>query len=284
LKRAIAFGLLFGLAFTAALQTSCTDQKKSVRLRFKFEPGEVSVHQMDSKRMWKVMEKDSVVREGTTEVTASYTEEVIRVLEDSTAEVLQTDDWTAIERMTNDTTPPDTSAGSRSVTLYVKPNGQIVDFELPPDEDVMSEQYLRTFYEQAATRLPGGLVTQGETWTHTTQVVIDTEPVTATTTYTLKSFARDRGYDCVVIEYDGNLVIPVQPKESDSVKYVGLDKIQVNGMMYFAYREGLIISARERWLMDRRRGKPVDGKIKEMVYEIEMDVDYQLDKLIQPQQ
>jgi hypothetical protein len=151
--------------------------------------------------------------------------------------------------------------------------------EFPDTIDKSETEYLRSLYEQAATVLPDGMVEQGKTWSHSKTVMLGDEQVNATTEYELKSFFRKDRYDCAVIGYKGNIIIPIKPDPADTSLRSGLDKIDFSGTMYFAYAEGVIVTANERWLVDSYRKERKGGKEKEHHYLTESDVDFRLKEI-----
>lgn len=235
---------------------------------------------MEQKRQWKVVEQGSDTTQGLTTVRVTMQEEIRRVLEDSTAEIVHTNSWNFVERNMEDSTRLDTVDGSRSYTSYVKPNGRIVDLEFPDTIKKSEIEYFRSLYEQAATVLPDGMVEQGKTWSHSKIVMLGDEKVNATTEYELKSFFRKDRYDCAVINYKGNIIIPINADPADSTQREGLDKIEFTGELYFAYAEGVIVSATERWLVDSYRKAVKNGKEKEHQYLTESDIDFRLKEII----
>lgn len=279
LKRVTTLALLAALSLTAIGWSGCTQQKKSVRLRFKYTPGMTITHKMEQKRNWKVIENDSVIEQGLTVIDITSREEVRRVIEDSTAELRHENSWVYEHRNEEDSTKIDTVTGGRSYTSYVKPNGRLVDLEFHEDVDPEEAEYLRSLYEQAATRLPDGMVEQGKTWTHEITVMLENEKVNATTKYELTSFFRKDRYDCAVIKYEGNMIVPVKSIETDTLSRSGVDRIDFEGEMYFAYAEGVVISATERWLVDSKRKATKDGEMKDHQYLTESDVTYRLASL-----
>src|SRR5690606_18578118 len=101
LKRVtVLAGLVLG-ALIAVSPLGCSQQKKSVRLRFTFTPNTTIVHGMEQKRHWKAIEivggKDSTISEGKTVIDVTMQEEIRRVLEDSTAEIVHTNHWSFVE-------------------------------------------------------------------------------------------------------------------------------------------------------------------------------------------
>ena len=281
MKRVTVLACLVLGALIAVYPLGCVQQKKSVRLRFTFTPRTIIVHTMEQKRHWRVVEQDSVTATGLTTVSVTMQEEIRRVLEDSTAEILHTNTWTFAEPSMEDSTKLDTVDGSRSYISYVKPNGRLVDVEFPDTVKKSEIEYLRSLYEQAATVLPDGLVEQGKKWSHSKTVMLGDKQVNATTEYELESFFRKDRYDCAVVGYKGNIIIPIVPDPADSTLREGVDKIDFEGQMYFAYAEGVIVSATERWMVDSYRKALKDGKEKEHRYLTESEIEFWLKDIIQ---
>jgi len=121
----------------------------------------------------------------------------------------------------------------------------------------------------------------GRSWTQNTLVALPNETLEASTTYKLSSFAREAGYDCVLIEYAGNLIIPFGPSPDDSTQRSGIDHISTEGVMYFAYKEGLVVLQRERYILNGDRQSICDSTHEMVTSKVkaETDVEFVLKKL-----
>lgn len=257
----IVFSLTM-LALIAIIAAGCGQGTKMITLRFKYTPGEKLVYQLTQKTNSQATEGDSVITKGTHEINMTIEDVVRRMVDDSTAEVLESSKWKFNTIIKNDSNIVDTNQYKREMVMYTNPNGKVVDVEFTSEMSESSMEYMRSYIDQAMPVFPSGEHGQGYSWTQTTRVLLDDEPVEASTTYEIKSFAREQGYDCVVISYDGNLVIPVKPNPKDSIKRSGVNRIQITGMMYFAYKEGLTVSNRDRWVVKGERTETADGKTK----------------------
>ncbi|MBD3401788.1 hypothetical protein GF420_02750 [candidate division GN15 bacterium] len=280
MKRVAMLLTVLAVSLTIAWVSGCSQQKKSVLLRLKYEPGQTRVFEIDRKHHWMYLENDTVTREGTYEIDITAEETTRRILEEGTAEVVQTTTRHIYEPNEEDSSLIDTVTTTRSITLYLRPDGRLVDLEFGNIES-MDTAYIRQFYEQASTVFPQTPVEQGKTWSHSTHVMLNGENVEAVTTYELKSFARERGYDCAVISYEGELLLPISAKPADTTKRGGLDEIDVSGMMYFAYTEGVSVSVRERWLINSERTMLKDGEWTTARTKIEVDAEQQLVDAVQ---
>lgn len=240
------------LSCILAFVFACDQGEKRVRLEFKFKPDTRLFYKEISKGTAKVTENGSVTSDRYAELEWTLEWYVRRLLKDSTAEIVEsrTYHYTALEK---DSSKGDTMAHTDEMTMYMKPNGKIVDLEPAQDREAKLS-YLKSYIEQGQPVFPTGELSQGYSWTQSTKVVLPDGPIEASTTYEVKSFARERGYDCVVIAYDGNMAIPLDPAKEKGYQLIsGVDRITAKGHLYFAYKEGMIVVQMERWLLDGDR-------------------------------
>jgi hypothetical protein len=275
---------------------SCADGSKSVRLRFKFEAGDKFEYRQITRGIIRAYDTDvdRLLTDEYAEVTMDIALEVRRVGEDSTAEILERSQYQSRTRNLLDTVSVDTVQGkpheANELIKYMTPRGGIVDMEFASDTARGNIQYLKDYYRQGLPEFPDREIVQGESWTQTTRVVLPDGPVDASTTYTVKGFSREQGYDCVIIEYEGVSIIPLPPGVKEMYEVVsGADKIVSKGHLYFAYKEGAVVLIRERWVFDSDRvvvhqsAEPkygyASGDTTAMNIGIEYDVDYHLIKM-----
>ncbi|MEE8577652.1 MAG: hypothetical protein V3T31_10390 [candidate division Zixibacteria bacterium] len=282
MKRVTTILALCLLLCPLAILNGCGQQKKSVKLQFKFDEGLTSIEDWTSKRQWKKWVNDSLVAEGTQDLEYVNHRLVKRVLPDGTSEHLLSLAWTKRSRIRKETIEVDTTRDSTSYSIMALPNGRIVDVELPPEKGRHNESYWKSYYEQSSPVMPSETISQGHTWSQITKVLLDDEEVEAVVNYELKGFASEKGYDCVMIEHSGNIIIPVGVDEGDATERHGVDKIETSGLFYFAYLEGVIISSRERWLMKSEREALNEGVLEKQYMEMESVVGYTLRELVRP--
>ena len=289
--------LTIGVVFLTGIGLyGCADGSKSVRLRFKFEAGDHYEYQQITRGIIRAhdTDRDKLLTDEYAEVTMDIALDVRRVLDDSTAEILERSQYVKRARNLLDTASVDTVQGkpydADELIKYMTPRGGIVDMEFASDSARGNIQYLKDYYRQGLPEFPDREIVQGESWTQTTRVVLPDGPVDASTTYTVKGFSRERGYDCVIIEYDGVSIIPIPAGVHEMYEVIsGADKIVCKGHLYFAYKEGAIVLIRERWVFDSDRvvvhqsAEPkygyVSGDTTAMNVGIEYDVDYHLVKM-----
>ncbi len=274
MRKKITASLIVGCILWALL--GCDQGEKRVSLQFKFTPDTRLFYKELSKGSAKVTENDSITSDRYAELNWTLEWYVRRILEDSTAEIVETRTYryTALEK---DSSKADTMAHTDDITMYMKPNGKIVDLE-PTKSRESRISYLKSYTEQGQPVFPSGELAQGYSWTQSTKVILPDGPIEASTTYEIKSFARERGYDCVVIAYDGNMAIPLEPMKEKGYELIsGVDRITSKGHLYFAYKEGMIVVQMERWLLEGERYGSKEGKdpVNTRIM-IEYDVDHWL--------
>ncbi|HVP06513.1 MAG TPA: hypothetical protein VMS71_01625, partial [Candidatus Acidoferrum sp.] len=199
-----------------------------------------------------------------------------RVLPDSTAEVGEEDNWTSTMPNEKDSTQIDTVHEGRKLVVYIKPNGKIVDLQFASKIDSVTAGFIEQFYQQEAPVFPSREVKVGDTWSQSTDVKLDSGTVTAATNFALTAFAHEQGYDCAVITYTGNLIIPVRPSPDDSTKRGGVDRVQSSGTMYLATREGQIVLQKERLVNNGIRHRIKEGKLVDLTISTETETTYTL--------
>jgi hypothetical protein len=264
------------LVLMIATLFGCSQGDKTVTLTFKFTPGQVLKYEQNSRRSFKVWEADSLVDQGQTDYLVEVTDEVLEIDDEGIADVRENAVWSYTMPNKEDSDKIDSVRFEREMVIRLRSNGKLEDIEAGPEIKAASIAYIKNYYKQGMPTFPSGEHAPGYSWTQSTSVVTNEETVEASTSYKIKSIAREAGYDCAVIEFEGNLVIPIQPNPSDSVLRSGVDKVTTTGVMYFAYREGIVVSQRERWVIDGDRETIREGKTKKSRIEAEIDVDFQL--------
>ena len=260
----------------AVLLTACSVGDKTIMLRFKYEPGQRYVYDQTSKRKVVLKEADSTTQDYSYTFDMVIEQEVRSMSADSVASIWEKDSWKYANPDDSDSTRVDTVRNERELLMDVYPNGRIANLRSANDQSVEHLSYIKNFYEQGIPVFPSGELSPGFSWTQTTKVILPDETMEASTTYKIKSLAREGGYDCAVIESQGNLVIPVEPGPTDTLLISGLDRIQTTGLIYFAYREGMVVLQRERWVVDGTREEMKKGKKHTTTVASVTDVDYSL--------
>jgi hypothetical protein len=233
-------------------------------------------YQQVMKRNIRVTEGDSTIRKMTEDFTMSIEQHVRRIVGDSTAEIHERVSWEYPERSKEDTTVVDTVEHSRECVVFAQPSGRITEIDFVTETEAASREYMKDFYEQALPHFPAGEHGRGYTWTQQSTVYVEGEAMTASSTYEIMSFVRESGYDCVVISFEGDLILPIQANPEDTTQRHGVDHMRATGKIYFAYREGYVVLERDRWVVDGDRKLLRNGEWVQQNLAIEMDIDYAL--------
>jgi len=226
------------VAIAIFIMVGCGEQTKEVRLVFKFPSEKVYHYMYDSKSSTVVTENDKQTLTGEKSNRITYTQEVVKNIDNTTARLLfsysQTDEETKTEK-------------NWSTTCIMATDGNITEFK--PDSNISDEtfEYYRQLFEQTSPVYPHEPVPEGYSWTNRYTVLLDKGKTEASTTYKIKAFAREAGYDCAVIEYKGTMIIPLgsNPMGDGSVKISGADHIDVEGVSYFSYTTGILVRQEE---------------------------------------
>ncbi|KAA3636658.1 MAG: hypothetical protein DWP97_02305 [Calditrichaeota bacterium] len=269
--------LLLSILTICLLSCSESGSDKKISLKFKYKPDMRLEYKQDSKQQTTVYQNDSVIEKSSDSYIAFINQEVRSVESDSTFKIYEEDIWRYTVPNKEDSTKKDTVEQVREMELFVQDNGKILDFEFLSGEK-QRYSYIKNYYEQGLPIFPKDEVHTGYSWTQTTSVVLPNETMKASTTYKINSLVRELGYDCAIIKYNGNLIIPIEPTKSDSTNRSGLDKITTDGMIYFAYKEGIVIKQTEKWTTKGDRIYIKDGKYEKYNFVSDYDVLFLLTK------
>jgi hypothetical protein len=270
------------LEIAALSLTGCGQGDKRITLTFKFQPGMRLEYEQVSRQNTRIMVGDSITQEIQNTFKSSISYEVVKV-KDSIAQIKEhtTRHLPGAAKSNPSDSNPDkinnSNKVSRVLSLKIKPNGKVVEV-LPSvkGDNERTVSYLKNYYEQGVPVFPSEEVYPGYTWTQSTRVILPEETMEASTTYRIKSLAREAGYDCALIEYEGDLLIPLSTEAIDSTGYSGTDRIHATGIIYFAYREGVVVLQRERWVIDGERHKINDNTAEPVHILSEIDTDFTL--------
>jgi hypothetical protein len=296
-SKGAVLSVLVAVLLAISLAT-CDQGTKKIMIRYKSLPGMNLAYQQITRGLLEVVDRKTskVISKEYVLTTLDLTTSVRRVLEDSTAENLVSRIWRPrfVDLLKNSAdTVTEQPMADEPMLEYSKPNGRLVDIAYASDTAKGDLSYLKEYNKQGWPVFPDGELGQGYSWTQTTTVVLPEGPVEASTTYSIKSFARERGYDCVVIEYDGVCIVPLSPQTGKGHELLsGVDRVTSKGHMYFAYKEGFMVSLKERWLLESDR--TINRLVADTVngYEVgdtipmhvgmEYDVDYYLTNITMP--
>lgn len=227
--------LLFAAAVT--LLSSCQQDDREVVLSLKFRQNQRLHYRSEIKKTSEIYENGKLVFTNSGVSRLKTSEEVGEVLGPDSAKV----------RLIYYETPAKGEKLSDSTMIEYIQNGRglIVDFIREDSANLDMINYYQKLYEQMAPMYPEEPVSRGYTWNNTVKLLLGEDEITnATTTYKVRSLVRERGYDCAVVEYSGNTIVPFR-YERNGVRIIRLDKRSAKGVFYLAYREGFIVKLEE---------------------------------------
>ncbi len=260
------------LCFVAVgLVLSCSQTTPTYLLKFKYAAGSVLTYEQTVKGTVTAKERDSVTIDKINSVTSQLEYTVRRVVDDTTVELVQTSTSQSHSVSRIDSTVTDTTEVAPEITIYVSPNGRVQDMVMGSGKDSEYSGYWKEYFRQGTPVFPSQPIAVGHTWTQTFSVTIDGKPVSVSTAYTINGVEKRQGHDCVAIGYSGRMVLPMKAAASDTTQRHGVDRISMNGTMYFAPDEGATIDQVEKWILDGERTKLRDGK--EVSYTVKADYD-----------
>ncbi|MBN2227520.1 MAG: hypothetical protein JW763_09160 [candidate division Zixibacteria bacterium] len=247
----------------------CLPETGPVRLALKFADGQNLTWSIQSKALIREFENDSLVAYTESTERSFATEQVLAILEDSSARIRRTNYYPSPD----DNNPlylTDSNVVSWSAEYTQSTGGQIRDYM--PQDTVNAEilAYYQKIYDQVAPNYPDRPVTPGYSWSQSVRVALpDGRVTTAATRYKVRSFARVLGYDCAVIESQGTVLLPFAGTDQNAGSSIsGQSQKDISGITYFAYKDGFIVRYEETYdsrLVGRRHKADDDNSF--AVYE-----------------
>lgn len=269
-------GAVFVFFLTGWL-ASCSQPPQTFVLRAKYEPvGKVQTYVLTSHRVGKSYRDGALSREVDVKIEAEVIYTTQKMLPNGNAMVLEENRWHWDE-------PTDSSGNVKRKTeeyaynQEIAPNGRVVSFRMVGESTPQWENYARQYYEQGVPVFPDGPIAVDSSWTQSVTVTLaDGSKAEAATTYRVKGTTYKLGYQCVVIEYQGNMVFPLFVDPADSTALQGVDRIEAKGILYYGYETGMAISSDESRRLNIDRTSIKAGKKVHMTAEYEEVIGYAL--------
>ena len=238
----VVFGLLAG----------CGSQDQVVTLNCKFSPHRKATYRHEAVRNIRILRGDKLSQSFSDTTVMTIEESVTDTVDISGAKLQSVYSWDEYTPIIDDSTGNPTGKyrtdPHQAVWHYVQDkNGKITEFGT--DDDMSPEQYdyQKRLFEQMDPMYPDYPVHVGDSWSNTVKILLGVDEKTdATTTYTVKAFERRAGYDCVVIDYEGTIIVPRATIAPDGTHHtISIEHIKRHGTCCFAYREGFVIRQTE---------------------------------------
>jgi len=248
------------IAVILTMLSTCGEQNRKVIIRYPHQMQYVNLFKQEGSQKVQVWQGDSLVYSFTRSIFFDISQRVLRVLPDSTAAVDEKSSMVLISPNRMDSLIVDTIKEDRSFVLYEAPNGKIVDFESQTPIDSATTTHFRSWYEQACPVFPDSAVGIGSQWVNRNTVTVDSQTLETSTSFTVRGFEQLRGYDCIVVDFTGNVILPVRVSKDDSMVLGGRDELRVDGTFWFACNEGLFVEQRQKEIIEGRRDLHDKGK------------------------
>lgn len=237
----------FGPIMALCILISCDPGKKEIKLAYKFRPSQSREYVSIIKISSTLNETGKSIQKDNYSFKSTLLEQVIAVIDSTKARISLTNISEKPEMPISETGHNKTQM-AWSIEYLIANNGKILEF-FPEDSgsNAVIEAY-RNYYEQASPVFPDEPVSENQSWGQTVKLIVKDEgPTSAETKYNVKAFVREAGYDCAVIEYAGNMIIPFRKIEPDGSIMIGLNRIGTKGVIYFGYVHGMIVKQEESY-------------------------------------
>lgn len=233
----------------------CAKQQKKVLLKMKFVDGRELVYEQINKQTIKVRNSPEVSQ--SSQSKGEMMQVVRGVTPTGTAMVEETSTWSWSEPASD--SGIEVVSTSESLSYEMSPNGKIGALRILSSDSTENsrwKEYAQQNLEQSQPTFPEEEVGKGYTWMQSVKIFMPTgEALDASTTYEVKDFVETDGHKCVVIDYKGNLVLPFDVMESDSLTRRGVDRVDVTGTLVFDYENGYTFSQLENTKITAERSK-----------------------------
>jgi hypothetical protein len=249
LCRGCFVAVLLGLILFAG----CGESSKKVKLAMKFYPGREVTYEQTNEQ--KVSRNDPYVLVMVSRSKGEMTQKVIEMLDQGTAKI-EDQSVSSWSEQDADSTIRVVSR-TEKMTYQMAANGKISALEILSDDNASKwKEYAQSNLEQSQPTFPDQPVGKGYTWMQTVKIIqVAGEMLDASTTYEVIDFIEVDGHKCAAIDYKGNLILPFDVTESDTLIRKGVDKVDVVGTLYFDYEGGYVFSQQEKTKVTAERQK-----------------------------
>ena len=180
-------------------------------------------------------------------------------IEDDSIYTIMEKDLLEIDQIVDDT--GQATRLTRTVEYEIRQTylGEVLDAKVISGE-IDAQEYVYQYFRQGAVVLPKEAIPIGHKWTQTYRVETETgDTVETKTHFKLKGQGTKSGYDCLIIEYQGEGYIPVRDIPGDTLQTFGHDKYISTGIVHMT-PDGLMISFEEKRRIDYQRRIIKDGR------------------------
>ena len=265
------------LTILVVMFASCSTTPTTFQLQVNYAPvGKIIKYTQESHRVGVIYKNEQKVKEVDLKIQGEITYTTQEILPGGDAVITEKNRWNwdepagdsgQVKRITKDYT----------YQVRISPSGKVADLKMVDASSPAWEDYIRLYCEQGMPVFPDQKISPGYSWTQSMSVtLVDSSSANAATTYRVKGVARKMGYDCAIIEYTGNLALPIFLDPADTLKLTGIDRIEMSGIMYFAIETGIAINSEEKRRVISERTYTKEGQVNRQRGESEEVISYSL--------
>ncbi len=245
-------------------------------LRYRFAPGKTQTYEHITNRNYQVRMQDSIIDSGSGEYRMIVETTCRNMVNDTTAELIERHTWTVTKQNADDSSKVDSTVTEERLSVWMMTNGRINNLEFADEQNVTQSAYTQSVVDQGTPVFPPNRLSKGSNWTQTSKITVGDKQYDASTTFQVTGFMQEGIYNCAVITFNGNMIIPVIESPTDSVKRSGVDHITTNGTLYFAPKEGILVKQQEHWTIAGERKKLVNDSYVSYTVSVNMDINVRL--------
>lgn len=230
------------LAVIILLINGCSNETGPVRILLKFKPGQIFTSETIRNATIKKFVNDSLVKSYPYKEIINFKEEILDTLPRGKGLLAWTSEVFIIAPDSLDPNQQDTSTWSMTINTIQHPNGYNELYSLSDSSRLSMVDYYKRYLEQMSLILPDEPVSVGYEWDHTFQVILkDGERKDATNHYRIAGFEKKMDYDCVIIDRDAVMILPLQYVKPDSqATLIRLTQVNYKSRTYLALAESLM--------------------------------------------
>ena len=238
-------------------------------LRYSMPTGTTLSYHQTMDRSIKVTQNDSVTVDKKEHLRTEFTQLCVFEPKDSVYQISQKEWWYCPKE---DSTQGDTLLWEQTMLLTVKPNGKLVRLTPSTEEEKTAATYTKNMLEQGTPVFPSERLSVGSKWTQSTRVEFPGDTLEASTTFRVVRIDLEGKFRCAVIEYNGNLILPLEENLMDSLKRSGVDYVTSKGESWYAIDGGYPVKTIEKWIIKGDRKKVIKGEVVPYTIAVESDL------------
>jgi|GEM_PF-5914350 hypothetical protein len=221
----------------------CSDKTGPTKLVLKFKPGQIVTSETIRNSTIKKFINDSLVQSYPFKEIINFKEETLDTLPGGKGLLAWTSEVFIIAPDSLDPNLVDTLKWLMTIETIQHPNGYNEFYAISDSSRLSMIDYYKRYLEQMSLILPDQAVGVGYEWDHAFKVILkDGERKDATNHFRVTGFEKKMGYDCVVIDRDAVMILPLQYPAPDSVStLIRLTQINYSSRSWLALDRSILV-------------------------------------------